>query len=79
MLGLNKMVNNIKHMNKKQLQAEAVARDIKLDKARDYQEAQRDQQRDDMVQGEYGEQERKRVRNYNAKVINTITKKLYGI
>jgi len=66
-------------MNKKQLQAEAVARDIKLDKARDYQEAQRDQQRDDMVQGEYGEQERKRVRNYNAKVINTITKKLYGI
>ena len=66
-------------MNKKQLQAEAVARDIKLDKARDYQEAQRDQQRDDWVQGEYGEQERKRVRNYNAKVINTITKKLYGI
>ena len=40
-------------MNKKQLQAEAVARDLV--------EAQQDQQRDDWVQGEYGEQERKRV------------------
>ena len=58
-------------MNKKQLQTEAVARDLV--------EAQQDQQRDDWVSGEYGEQERKRVRNYNAKVINTITKKLYGI
>ena len=64
-------------MNKKQ--EEEIERDIKLDKARDYQEAQRDQQRDDFVQGEYGEQERKRVRDYNAKIINTITKKLYGI
>jgi len=64
-------------MNKKQ--EEEIERDIKLDKARDYIEEQRAQQRDDWVQGEYGEQERKRVRDYNAKVINTITKKLYGI
>jgi len=74
MLGLG---HNNKHMNKKQ--EEEIERDIKLDKARDYLEEQRAQQRDDWVQGEYGEQERKRVRDYNAKVINTITKKLYGI
>ena len=61
-------------MNKEQL--EEVERDIKLDKARDYQEAQRDQQRDDMVSGEYGEQERKRVMDYNKKVFEIITKNI---
>ena len=61
-------------MNKKQ--EEEIERDIKLDKARDYQEAQQAQQRDDFVQGEYGEQERKRVMDYNKKVFEIITKNI---
>ena len=61
-------------MNKKQ--EEEIERDIKLDKAREYLEAQRDQQRDDMVNGEYGEQERKRVMDYNKKVFEIITKNI---
>ena len=61
-------------MNKEQ--QEEIERDIKLDKAREYLEAQRDQQRDDWVQGEHGEQERKRVMDYNKKVFEIITKKI---
>jgi len=61
-------------MNKKQL--EEIERDIKLDKAREYLKAQQDQQRDDMVNGEYGEQERKRVMDYNKKVFEIITKNI---
>ena len=61
-------------MNKKQ--EEEIERDIKLDKARDYLEEQRAQQRDDWVQGEYGEQERKRVMDYNKKVFEIITKNI---
>jgi len=54
---------------KEQLQTEAVARDM--------QDAENDQRRDDWVQGELGERERAKIENYEEKVLGAIKESLH--